>query len=117
MPRLVLTFDDGPGPYTRLVLDKLRKHRIRATFFDVGVRVQANPRLARAEAADGHLTLNHTWDHPDLTKIAIRDIAPEVTRTAQALAAAGTPLPCVPLFPSWRTPTPSAYFGKPAGLI
>ncbi len=25
---MALTFDDGPGPYTRLVLAKLRKHHV-----------------------------------------------------------------------------------------
>src|SRR5205823_12890408 len=32
---VALTFDDGPGPYTRLVLRKLRKHHLSATFFVV----------------------------------------------------------------------------------
>src|SRR5436853_6786668 len=30
---VALTFDDGPGPYTRLAIRKLRAHHDRATFF------------------------------------------------------------------------------------
>src|ERR1700681_1704853 len=32
---VALTFDDGPGPYTQLVMRKLRKHGVGATFFVV----------------------------------------------------------------------------------
>ncbi len=63
--RLVaLTFDDGPGPYTTLVIKKLRQHHLRATFFLVGKQLAAYPGLARLEkpvAAVGDHTLTHPF--------------------------------------------------------
>lgn len=32
---IYLTFDDGPGPYTREILDVLKKYKVKATFFVV----------------------------------------------------------------------------------
>src|ERR1022692_3624239 len=43
---VALTFDDGPGPYTRLAIAKLRKHHVRATFFLVGKQIRAYQGLA-----------------------------------------------------------------------
>ena len=60
-----LTIDDGPDPAsTPVVLDLLRKHRARATFFVVGSRVAMYPELARRIAAEGHTIGNHTQTHP-----------------------------------------------------
>ena len=65
---VALTFDDGPGPYTRLVLDKLRKHGIRATFFDVGRNIALMPTAPRREQALGGVG-DHTFTHPVLTSL------------------------------------------------
>ena len=61
---VALTFDDGPGPYTRLAIAKLRRHHLRATFFLVGKQVRAYPGLAQLErpiAAFGDHTLTHPY--------------------------------------------------------
>jgi peptidoglycan/xylan/chitin deacetylase (PgdA/CDA1 family) len=64
--RLVaLTFDDGPGPYTTLAINKLRQAHLHATFFLVGKQLAAYPGRARLErplAAVG----DHTMTHPFL---------------------------------------------------
>jgi peptidoglycan/xylan/chitin deacetylase (PgdA/CDA1 family) len=67
--RLVaLTIDDGPTPeWTPQVLQILRRHDARATFFRVGERAQAAPDLVRQTADEGHEQGNHTWAHEDLT--------------------------------------------------
>ncbi|MGI5287865.1 polysaccharide deacetylase family protein [Nonomuraea polychroma] len=44
---VALTFDDGPGPYTQTLLDRLADHHARATFFVVGRNVVASPDLVR----------------------------------------------------------------------
>src|SRR5439155_21332733 len=68
--RLVaLTFDDGPGPYTRLALKELRRARARATFFLVGRSIRRFPALPRREKADGALG-DHTATHPDLAALS-----------------------------------------------
>jgi len=61
---VALTFDDVPGPYTRLAVAKLIKHHLRATFFLVGKEILAYPGLAPLEnavAAVGDHTLTHPY--------------------------------------------------------
>lgn len=67
--RLVaLTIDDGPtGEWTPQVLEILRRHGAKATFFRVGQRAQAAPDLVAQTADAGHEQGNHTWAHDDLT--------------------------------------------------
>ncbi len=66
-----LTFDDGPQPrYTREVLDILKANHIRATFFQIGVKVKEFPKIARSVSEAGHVLGNHTWSHPSHPKNA-----------------------------------------------
>src|SRR4051812_32839485 len=66
---MAVTFDDGPSHYRTATLRTLRSKHVPATFFDVGMRVAANPQFAGFEAREGHLVLNHTWSHPRLTTL------------------------------------------------
>ena len=91
--RLVaLTFDDGPGPYTSMMLRELREAGARATFFLVGRRVLRYPRLPERErelAAIG----NHTMTHADLRAIGATFAKAEIADgRATALKAAGGPV-------------------------
>lgn len=90
--RIALTFDDGTSSLRPRLLRVLRDKQVHATFFDNGVRVLANPQIARFQVAEGHVELNHTVLHvhmDELTPSANRD---EVRRNAAILAAAGAPL-------------------------
>lgn len=82
---VALTFDDGPGPYTRLVLAKLRKHGVRATFFVVGRNIALVPGATRAERALGAVG-DHTFTHPQLTSLAPADAERQILGTQAALA-------------------------------
>ena len=63
-PLVALTFDDGPYPmYTPALLDLLRRHGARATFFVTGAGVRDHPELARQIAEEGHELANHTFSH------------------------------------------------------
>ena len=89
---VALTFDDGPGPYTHLVLDKLRKHRLRATFFDVGRNIAARRWAPAAEQALGALG-DHTFTHPLLPSLAPAGARRELADTKVALKrASGAPV-------------------------
>ncbi len=81
---VALTFDDGPGPYTRLVLAKLRKHHVAATFFVVGRNIDLLPGATRQERAIGAVG-DHTFTHPLLTGLAPSEAESEITRTQSAL--------------------------------
>jgi len=90
--RLVaLTFDDGPGPYTRLALRKLQAAHAPATFFLVGKEIDAYPGLPAIERSVGPLG-DHTYTHPELTTLDAATMQSEIARTQQRVAtAAGTP--------------------------
>jgi peptidoglycan-N-acetylglucosamine deacetylase len=62
---VALTFDDGPGPYTRLALAKLRAAHLQATFFLVGKEITTHPGVAKLEKSVGSVG-NHTMTHPFL---------------------------------------------------
>jgi peptidoglycan/xylan/chitin deacetylase (PgdA/CDA1 family) len=86
---IALTFDDGPAaPYTGNLLTYLAKYDARATFFTVGQNVAAHPELVRAEARAGHEVGNHSWNHPDLTRLTPAQIRSQLARTSAAIKAA-----------------------------
>lgn len=59
-----LTFDDGPIPeITPWVLDELKKHDAKATFFCIGENVQKNPAIFSKIISEGHSVGNHTFNH------------------------------------------------------
>jgi peptidoglycan/xylan/chitin deacetylase (PgdA/CDA1 family) len=81
---VALTFDDGPGPYTQLVLAKLRKHEIRATFFDVARNIPLLRGATAAERAQGGVG-DHTFTHPLLTALGPGEAQGEIVRAQAAL--------------------------------
>ena len=63
-PKLALTFDDGPDPeVTPKLLDLLREHSAKASFFFVGARAKAHPELVSRVHAEGHDVGTHTDTH------------------------------------------------------
>ncbi len=86
--RLVaLTFDDGPGPYTKFAIDELGRAHARVTWFLVGRNLQPNAARLPQEQALGELA-DHTWTHPALTGLSADAAAGEIQRTRDAVAAA-----------------------------
>lgn len=62
--RVFLTFDDGPtSTVTPLILDLLKQENIKATFFVLGNRANANPDLIKREFEEGHYIANHGYSH------------------------------------------------------
>lgn len=93
---LALTFDDGPNPLTTpQILTELEQAHIPATFFLVGNRVAGNEGLLRRMAADGDEIGNHSWSHPDMTKIPPQAVQQQIQLTQNAVTAAGVPPPTV----------------------
>lgn len=77
--RIALTFDDGPGiKDTKKVLDILKKYNIKATFFILGVNLYGKYDLIKQIVAEGHTIANHTWNHPDISKISDKELEYEV---------------------------------------
>jgi peptidoglycan/xylan/chitin deacetylase (PgdA/CDA1 family) len=89
LAQVTLTFDNGPDPQaTPLVLDCLRQHGIKSTFFVLGQKVStpAGLDLARRASREGHWIGNHTWSHGARLGDLDRESAlGEFDRTEQAL--------------------------------
>ena len=68
---IYLTFDAGyENGNTEAILDALKKHHAPAAFFLVGNYLETSPDLVKRMMAEGHTVGNHTWHHPDMSKIA-----------------------------------------------
>src|ERR1700761_3912060 len=61
---IFLTFDDGPIPIvTPFVLNILRQHNAKATFFCIGDNVRKHPEVFEQVKNEGHAIGNHTYNH------------------------------------------------------
>ncbi len=68
---LYITFDAGfENGNTGAILDALKKHGVKATFFLVGNYFETQPDLVKRMVAEGHTIGNHTYSHPDMSAIA-----------------------------------------------
>ena len=64
MALITLSFDNGPDPeVTPQVLDILRRHDIRSTFFVIGEKLRDRREFAERAHAEGHWIGNHTFNH------------------------------------------------------
>jgi len=71
---IYLTFDAGyENGYTEAILDALKKHNVKATFFLVGNYIKRSPELVKRMVEEGHTVGNHTYSHPDMSAISSRD--------------------------------------------
>lgn len=85
-----LTFDDGPSnAHTPGLLNALRQNGLRATMFNEGQYAAAYPAQVRAEVSAGMWVGNHSYTHPHLTQQSQSQMDSEVSRTQQAISAAG----------------------------
>ncbi|MFR0355699.1 polysaccharide deacetylase family protein [Streptomyces sediminimaris] len=84
-----LTFDDGPSGNTTALLNALGQNGLRATMFNEGRYAAAYPAQVRAEVAAGMWVGDHSYTHPHLTRLGQAQIDSEISRTQQAIAAAG----------------------------
>ncbi|MDQ0223247.1 polysaccharide deacetylase family protein [Streptococcus moroccensis] len=83
---IALTFDDGPDPNTTKQLQQiLRQNQVKATFFILGQKVSGNEQLLQELVQEGHQLANHTWSHPNLTKLSATQVQAEVGNTQQAI--------------------------------
>ena len=83
---IALTFDDGPGEATPLILETLRRAGIRATFFLCGQNVEQYPEHARRIVEEGHEVGNHTHSHPYFLWKTPGKIALEIDRAQEVIA-------------------------------
>ncbi len=81
-PWIALTFDDGPhAGKTQELLMVLRTAHVPATFFVVGKMADRYPQLIREIARDGHELANHTYSHPDMSRLSDAQVISELEKT------------------------------------
>lgn len=67
---IALTFDAGADRgYGKEVLNLLAERGLKVSFGMKGVWAEANPDLLQRMVDEGHLLMNHTWDHPSFTGV------------------------------------------------
>ena len=83
---VALTFDDGPHPHgTVSVLETLREHRAKATFFLAGEQVERRPALAAEIVAAGHRVELHCHRHRNQLRLAPRMLLEDAERGRAAI--------------------------------
>lgn len=83
--RIALTFDDGPSPHTKRLLDILGRYRSRGTFYVLGHLAQPYAGDLQRMVQGGHEIGNHTWMHANLTQITSAEFDWQVAGTQHAI--------------------------------
>lgn len=83
---LYLTFDDGPTPeITDWVLECLKKHNAKATFFCIGKNIEQYPDIYQNIIKNGHTIGNHTFNHLKGWKTTVDSYLTDVIQTQDIL--------------------------------
>lgn len=69
------------------ILAILRQYHVQATFFVIGSEAATYPDLVSQESQERKIVGNHTWSHPDLTKISPDEVRAELQRTSKEIQA------------------------------
>ena len=79
---VAVTFDDGPGAEsTIMLLDGLKERNVRAAFFLVGENIKGHEDIVKRMHDEGHIIGNHTYTHVILTKIPQEKALEEIYNT------------------------------------
>ena len=96
---VILTFDDGPqAKLTDRVLEALKKHCTKATFFSVGKMALGLPEIIRRVHAAGHTVGSHTWSHRNLSSKKYRKVAVEEIEKGVSAVKRAVGKPIAPFF-------------------
>lgn len=79
---VAVTFDDGPGAEsTMMLLDGLKERNVRAAFFLVGENIKGHEDIVKRMHDEGHIIGNHTYTHVILTNIPQEKALEEIYNT------------------------------------
>jgi len=83
---IAITFDDGPDPdWTPAILDILKAHGVKATFFLVGQEAERYPEIVGRIVAEGHEIGNHSFTHPNLAEAPASIVRLELNATQRLI--------------------------------
>jgi peptidoglycan/xylan/chitin deacetylase (PgdA/CDA1 family) len=82
-----LTFDDVPSAELPAMLAILKKEGVTATFFVIGSKVDNDEKRALIKSAfkSGHQISNHSYTHPDLTKLSRNEVRDQALKTREVI--------------------------------
>jgi len=82
-----LSFDDGPNTTTTYhMLDVLKKHGVKASFFIIGQNVTPESEKAMKACAEYGCDIeNHSWTHPFMNQMTADQIKDEISRTTKLI--------------------------------
>ncbi|BAI76752.1 polysaccharide deacetylase (plasmid) [Azospirillum sp. B510] len=86
---VALTIDDGPDANDPRILDILRAHGAKATFFYIGAKIPEHREIARLVATSGNEVGSHTQTHPMTTDLKPAEREWNLAQAEQALASVG----------------------------
>lgn len=79
---LYLTFDDGPVQgVTEELLELLEQYRVKATFFTLGSQINKSPDLLKKIHDQKHTIANHSYSHPNFTKLSSETMLEQISTT------------------------------------
>ncbi len=81
MKQILLTIDDAPSKHTITKLTWLKKHTIPAIFFIRGEFAQKYPEQLRAIITAGYPVGNHSYSHPNFSKLTLEECSNEIELT------------------------------------
>lgn len=85
--KIFLTFDDGPHPEaTPRVLDILKKHTVRGTFFLTGKNIAGNEHLVHRITSEGHSIGIHGFQHSRSIALSKEKTTNEILQTKKILS-------------------------------
>ncbi len=90
---MALTFDDGPGPYSPAVLAILKREKVPATFFEIGMMEQWFYASTRQIVARGDVIGDHTETHPPMSELSPALQQQQLIQQTGAIGRYGAPFP------------------------
>lgn len=81
VPKVALTFDDGPSIYTEKLSQGLKERGVKATFFLLGQNIEGHTDSVHTLWEDGHILGNHSYHHIDLAKLNEKEACQEIQKT------------------------------------
>lgn len=75
---IAFTFDDGPSSHTPDLLEALKNYDAKASFFVLGSSVAKRKEILQRIVDEGHEVASHTYNHPQLTKLADEAVLQEI---------------------------------------
>lgn len=86
---VALTFDDGPNPNsTTKLLEILKKHDVKATFFMVGYNIEEYPYIVKKVYSEGHDIGIHSYGHINYSNLTFDKVLEDIDKCSNLIYSA-----------------------------